>query len=144
MKVGEIMTTDVETCSLLDNVFEAAVKMRDYDVGSIPIVDEGRLVGIITDRDIVVRGIAEKLPPSTEVKQLMTTDIKTVSTDQSVQEVSRLMADYQIRRIPVVEGERLIGIVSLGDLAVDQQTDDKAKAALSEISEKATGEDYVQ
>ncbi|WAA10604.1 CBS domain-containing protein [Fervidibacillus albus] len=144
MKVANIMTKDVETCTYLDNVYEAAVKMRDYDIGALPIVDGSRLIGIVTDRDIVIRCIAEKLPPSTNVKEIMTRDVKTVTKDQSVEEVSKIMANEQIRRIPVVEGEKLIGIVSLGDLAVENNTDEKAKIALSEISEeRSEGEHFM-
>lgn len=136
-KISEIMTDDVESCSLLDNVFEVAQKMKELNVGAIPIVDQDQLVGMITDRDIVLRCIAEKHPPSSKVEEIMSKDLITVTPDQTSQEAVRLMAKHQIRRLPVVEGKRLIGIVSLGDLAVRQLTDDQAKQALSEISEQS-------
>lgn len=134
-KVKDVMTTDVECCSLLDNIYEVAVKMRDLDVGAIPIVDNERLVGMVTDRDIVIRGIAEKKPGSTKVEEIMSDDLITVSQDTSVQEAMRLMAEHQIRRLPVVEDGKLVGIVSLGDFAVRKNTDEQAGMALSEISE---------
>ncbi len=133
--IREIMTDDVECCSLLDNVYEAAVKMKELNVGAIPIVDQGKLVGMITDRDIVIRGVAEKRPASSKVETVMSKQLISITPDASTQEAARLMADNQIRRLPVVEGDQLVGIVSLGDFAVREMTDDQAKAALSEISE---------
>ncbi len=133
--ISEIMTTDVETCSLKDNIFDVAVKMKDLDVGVIPIVEDKRLMGIITDRDIVIRCIAEKQPPSSKVEEVMSENLYTVSPDTTTQEAARLMAKEQIRRLPVVEDGELVGIVALGDLAVRDLTDNQAKGALSEISE---------
>ncbi|MBT2641136.1 CBS domain-containing protein [Bacillus sp. ISL-41] len=134
-KIRDIMTSDVETCTLLDNVFEVAVKMKEWNVGSIPIVDEDKLVGMITDRDIVIRGIAEKHPPSSKVESVMSDHLVTATPDMSTKEATKLMADHQIRRLPVVEGEKLVGIVALGDFAVNEMTDEQAQNALSEISE---------
>jgi CBS domain-containing protein len=134
-KVSEIMTTNVETCSLLDNMYEVALKMKELNVGAIPIVDEGTLVGMITDRDIVIRGTAEKHPGSTKVEEIMSKELITVTPDKTTEEASRLMADNQVRRLPVVENGKLVGIVSLGDFAVRDMTDSQAKKALSEISE---------
>ena len=134
-KIRDIMTDDVECCSLLDNVYEVAVKMKELNVGSIPIVDSGKLVGMITDRDIVLRCVAEKHPASSKVEDIMSSDLITISADANSREAVRLMAEHQIRRLPVVEGDRLIGIVSLGDFAVRELTDDQAKQALTEISE---------
>lgn len=133
--IREIMTENVESCTLLDNVYEVAVKMKELNVGAIPIVDQEKLVGMITDRDIVVRGVAEKHPGSSKVEDIMSNNLITVSAETSTKEAARLMAEHQIRRLPVVEGERLIGIVSLGDFAIHELTDDQAKVALTEISE---------
>jgi CBS domain-containing protein len=130
------MTDQVECCTLLDNVFEVAVKMKELNVGAIPIVDKDKLVGMITDRDIVIRGVAEKHPGSTKVEDIMSDKLITISADASTKEAASLMADHQIRRLPVVEGDKLIGIVSLGDFAIRQMTDDQAKEALSEMSEQ--------
>lgn len=140
-KIKDVMTTDVECCSLLDNIYEVAVKMRDLDVGAIPIVDNERLVGMITDRDLVIRGIAEKRPGSTRVQEIMSENLITVSKETSVQEAMRLMAEHQIRRLPVVEDGKLVGIVSLGDFAVRKHTDEQAGMALSEISEPSEIQD---
>lgn len=134
-KIRDIMTSDVETCTLLDNVFEVAVKMKELDVGAIPIVDHDKLAGMITDRDIVIRGIAEKHPPSSKVERVMSDHLVTATPDMSTTEAASLMAKHQIRRLPVVEGDKLVGIVALGDFAVDEMTDDQARYALTEISE---------
>ncbi len=135
-KIRDIMTDQVECCSLLDNVFEVAVKMKELNVGAIPIVDKDRLVGMITDRDIVVRGVAEKHPGSTKVEDIMSSKLVTINAEATTNEAANLMAEHQIRRLPVVEGDKLIGIVSLGDFAIRKMTDDQAKEALSEISEQ--------
>lgn len=134
-KIRDMMTDEVETCSLLDNVFEVAVIMKKENVGAIPIVDQKKLVGMITDRDIVLRCIAEKHPASSKVEDIMSQDLITISPDATSRDAIHLMAKHQIRRLPVVEGETLVGIVSLGDFAVNELTDDQAKDALTDISE---------
>jgi CBS domain-containing protein len=136
-KIKDIMTSDVESCTLLDNVYEVALKMKQLNVGAIPIVDKEQLVGMITDRDIVIRGVAEKHPGSTKVEDIMSNNLITISTDATSKEAAKLMAEHQIRRLPVVEEGKLIGIVSLGDFAVHELTDDQAKVALTEISEQS-------
>ncbi|MEH7076032.1 CBS domain-containing protein [Neobacillus drentensis] len=135
-KISDIMTKDVECCTLLDNVYEVALKMKDLNVGAIPILDQDKLVGMITDRDIVVRGVAEKHPGSTKVEDIMSGKLITVSPDSTSKEAAKLMAEHQIRRLPVVEEGKLVGIVSLGDFAIRDLTDDQAKEALTEISEQ--------
>lgn len=134
-KIRDIMTTDVETCSLLDNVYEVAVKMKEFDVGAIPIVDGERLVGMITDRDLVIRGVAEKNPGSSKVEEVMSDHLITITPEATTDEAANIMAEHQIRRLPIVEGDKLVGIVSLGDLAVNPKMDKRAEVALSEISE---------
>lgn len=137
-KVSEIMTIQVVTVTPKDNVYEAAVKMKEHDTGIIPVVEYGsdnKLIGVITDRDIVIRGIAEKRPGSCPVERVMTTDIRTASLDTSVDDAAELMAEQQIRRLPVTDGERLVGIVSIGDLAMRSVFADNAGEALSQISE---------
>lgn len=134
--IKDIMSKDIECCSLLDNMYEVAVKMKELNVGAIPIVDEKRLVGMITDRDIAIRGVAEKNPGSTKVEKIMSDQLVTVTSDTTTNQAAKLMAEHQIRRLPVVEGENLIGIVSLGDFAIHQLTDEQAGNALSEISEQ--------
>lgn len=131
----EIMTKDVETCTLLDNVYEVAVKMKEYNVGSIPIVDGEKIVGVITDRDIVTRCIAEKHPASSKVEDIISKELITIAPDSDAAQAAQLMADKQIRRLPVVEGGRLVGVVSLGDFAIRESLEAQASIALEEISE---------
>ncbi|WP_144548807.1 CBS domain-containing protein [Bacillus sp. X1(2014)] len=134
--IRDIMTSEVEGCTLLDNVYEVALKMKELNVGAIPILDQDKLVGMITDRDIVVRGVAEKHPGSTKVEDIMSNQLITITPDSTSKEAAKLMAEHQIRRLPVVEGDKLVGIVSLGDFAIRELTDDQAKVALTEISEQ--------
>ncbi|CAH2713390.1 Hypoxic response protein 1 [Neobacillus rhizosphaerae] len=134
--IRDIMTDEVECCTLLDNMYEVALKMKELNVGAIPIVDQDKLIGMITDRDIVIRGVAEKHPGSSKVGEIMSHDMITVSPDTTSKDAAKLMAKHQIRRLPVVEESRLIGIVSLGDFAISELTDDQAKEALTEISEQ--------
>ncbi|MEH7334905.1 CBS domain-containing protein [Neobacillus drentensis] len=134
--IRDIMTDEIECCTLLDNIFEVAVKMKELNVGAIPIVEQEKLVGMITDRDIVIRGVAEKHPGSTKVEDIMSDKLITVSPDTSSNDAAKLMAENQIRRLPVVEDGKLVGIVSLGDFAIRELTDDQAKEALTQISEQ--------
>jgi CBS domain-containing protein len=131
----EIMTTDVETCTLLDNVYEVAVKMKEYNVGSIPIVDGEKIVGVITDRDIVTRCIADKHPASSKVEDIMSKELITIVPDSDAGKAAQLMAENQIRRLPVVDGGRLVGVVSLGDFAIRESLEAQASVVLEEISE---------
>ncbi|MED4959504.1 CBS domain-containing protein [Paenibacillus macerans] len=135
-KVADIMTDEVVTVTVRDNIYEVAVKMKEHDTGFIPVVEGDKLLGVITDRDLVIRCMAEKRPNSTAVDEIMTRGIKTASREMSVDEAAELMAEQQIRRLPVTEGDRLIGIVSIGDLAVHNIFADNAGEALSEISER--------
>ncbi|MDG5788321.1 CBS domain-containing protein [Evansella sp. AB-P1] len=131
----DIMTDEVEVCKPEDNVYEAAVKMKQYDVGAIPICEGKKLLGLITDRDIVIRGVAEKKPNSTQVTDVMSEQLLTATPDMSVDEAAKMMAEKQIRRLPIVDNGNLVGICSLGDLAIHSSTEDEAGFALSEISE---------
>ncbi len=134
--VRDVMTSDVEYCTPLDNVYEVAVKMKNLDCGAIPICENDQLLGMITDRDIVVRGVAEKRPNSTKVTDIMSEHLITADPGMSIDDAANLMANHQIRRLPIVENNRLVGICALGDLAVNTGTDDEAGYALSEISER--------
>lgn len=133
--VKDIMTSNVEYCTPLDNVYEVAVKMKDLNVGAIPIVEDQRLIGMITDRDLVVRGIAEKHPGSNQVTNVMSDQIISIDPNASVEEAAHMMAKHQIRRLPVVDNGKLVGMVSLGDLSTNYTTGDEAGDALSDISE---------
>ncbi|MGM0840869.1 MAG: CBS domain-containing protein [Bacillota bacterium] len=134
-KIRDLMTKDIETCSLLDNVYEVALKMKEHNVGSIPIVDGDKIVGMMTDRDIVLRCIAEKHPASSKVEDIMSQHLITVGPDTEASEAAHVMAEHQIRRLPVVEGDRLIGMISLGDFAIRESLGRQAYVALENISE---------
>ncbi|WP_367281421.1 CBS domain-containing protein [Planococcus shixiaomingii] len=143
MKVTEIMTTDVETCTKDTSIQEVATQMLNLDVGSIPIVDTngGSLVGIITDRDIVIRGIAANFTLDTPVGQIISSELVTGTPDMDVEDAATLMADNQIRRLPICEGNKLLGVVSLGDIAVKDPTDRNAGAAIEDISKPSQSND---
>ena len=120
--IEEIMTRNVSSISPLESIRAAAQLMAETDAGSLPVCENKKLVGLITDRDIVVRGVLQgDRPDDIEVGRIMSTDVQTCFEDQSVEEVMQKMADSQIRRIPVLDhlSQELIGIVSLGDLAVE-------------------------
>ena len=114
MKVSEVMTTEVETVQMNSTLEEAASIMKVENVGAIPVVDEDDdLVGIITDRDIVVRCVAEgKDPADTNVEEVLSHELETIEPDVDVEEAARLMADKQIRRLPVCEDGELVGMIS--------------------------------
>ena len=117
MKVSEVMTRDVRTIRPDQTAKEAAKFMLNEDAGSMPVSDGDRLIGMITDRDIAVRGVAKGYGPETPVRELMTGDIVCAREDDSIEEVAAKMSRAQVRRMPVVDSnERLCGIVSLGDL----------------------------
>lgn len=136
-RVKDIMTKEILYCTVLDNVYEAAVKMKDGNVGAIPVVlDDGlELVGIVTDRDLVLRGIAAKKPNSQKITNVMTTNLITVSEDDSIEKAADLMGNYQIRRVPVTQGKTLAGIITLGDISTHQKSNRQAGDALTFISE---------
>jgi CBS domain-containing protein len=134
LKIKEIMTTDVRTVSANDSITEAASIMKQLDVGAIPVIDKDILVGIITDRDMVLRAVAEGKNPSERVSTIMTTDITTVNSDMDVHKVADLMASKQIRRLPIVDNNQLVGIVSIGDMAVEDIFENEAGEALHTIS----------
>lgn len=135
MKVRDIMTKSVASISPDATIRDAAQIMQQHNVGSVPVVDTTGLVGIVTDRDIVVRNIAAgQDPSSTLVKNVMTSHVMTASPEEDVQAISKKMSSQQIRRVPVVENQNLIGMVSLGDIATTGKTGMEASEALAEIS----------
>src|SRR2546421_6265395 len=118
--VQDIMTTDVATVQVDTNLVDAAQTMREKDIGDVVVVDNDRLVGVVTDRDIVVRAVAEGLAPdATTVGSVVSKDLVTVRPEDSAVDVARLMRDRAVRRVPVVGDDGLVGIVSIGDLAVE-------------------------
>jgi CBS domain-containing protein len=135
LKVRDIMTRNVAYINPEATVTEAARLMQKHNVGSVPVCDENGVIGILTDRDIVVRNVAHGTDPHmTKVKDVMTSQVRAATPDMDVEDVSTMMASNQVRRIPVVEDNRLVGIVSLGDMATDMRLDMEASEALSEIS----------
>ena len=120
--VSDIMSTDVQVVEPQDSLRRAAELMQELDVGALPVCDGERLLGMLTDRDITVRGVAQGLDPdATAVSDIMTGEVQFATADQDTAEVMRVMGDKQIRRMPVVDQDRrLIGIVSIADLALRQ------------------------
>jgi CBS domain-containing protein len=135
MKISEVMTREVQTVSPDQPVQEAANFMLSADAGSIPVTEGDRLIGMITDRDIAVRGIAKGYGPDTPVRELMTDDLIVVRIDDDIEEAASKMSEAQVRRLPVIDSdERLCGIVSLGDLA--RESDDEcSQQALEGVSQ---------
>lgn len=133
MKVRDVMSSNVESCSNQDSLQAVASKMESLNVGAIPVVENGQVVGMITDRDLALRGIGHN--GNGHASQVMSNNIVTIDADADLQEASSLMAQHQIRRLPVVENGNLVGMLSLGDLAVQDQSDESAGEALSQISQ---------
>ena len=134
-KCREIMTKSVRTVSPDASIREVAQLMREGDMGAVPIVGNGKRIGIVTDRDIVVRVVAEGKDASTPISQAMTTELFTVSPDDFVFEAIRLMGDKQVRRIPVINGSgELAGIIAMADVALDTEDEREIAATLEEIS----------
>lgn len=133
MKISEMMTRDVQMASPDQSIREAARWMADLGCGALPVAEGDRLVGMITDRDIAVRAVANGLSADTPVRNVMSSEVMYCFEDQSVEEIARNMRDIQVRRLPVLTREkRLVGIVSLGDLALDAE--EPAADALQGIS----------
>lgn len=137
MKLKEIMTANVDVIAPEATLREAARRMKDLDVGMIPVCDGERLIGMISDRDIAIRAVADGCnPDQTNVRGTMTPEVIYCFEDQDIAEAARLMNDRQVRRLPVLNrNKRLVGIVSLGDLAVRTHRDAMAAQALEGVSE---------
>lgn len=142
MKVADCMSTDVQTVSCDQPIREAAQFMLRADAGSMPVMEGDRLVGILTDRDIAVRAVAEGRGPDTPVSEAMTGEILCVYEDEEVEEVAMKMSDAQVRRFPVLsrDGDRLVGIVSLGDLSRSDMSQ-AASVALDGITDPGGAHD---
>jgi CBS domain-containing protein len=134
MKVSEAMTSDVRVADPEETIQQAARTMASLDAGVLPVGEKDQLIGMITDRDIAIRGIGQGKGPDAKVREVMTEEVKYCFDDQDVEEVTRNMADIQVRRLPVLNrGKRLVGILSLGDVAVSRDAE-SAGEALSGIS----------
>ena len=135
MKIRDVMTPNPRTVSPNDTIQAAARVMQEQDTGAVPVVDNGRVLAMVTDRDIVVRVVAEGGSLSGPVGPIATKSVICVAPDMSTSEASELMSEHQIRRLPVVENDRLVGIVSIGDLAVKEGKDKRWGDTLQSISE---------
>ena len=137
-QVSQVMTRGVRSMSPSDTMIKAAQAMEELAVGAIPVCDGDRLVGMVTDRDLVIRGLAQgRAADNTRLNEVMSPEVRWCYDDQSVEEVAEQMRDAQIRRVPVVDHEKhLVGMLSLGDLAV-KADEGEAGEALQSISEPA-------
>ena len=136
-RVGDFMTKNPDCVSQTSSITDAAKIMKKSDTGVVPVVDGKKVVGLVTDRDIVVRGVAGgKDISSMPVSEVMTRDVRTVTEDSTVDDVLQLMSGAQIRRVPVVnQAQELVGIVSLGDIATEsRESDNHLGKAIEQIS----------
>jgi CBS domain-containing protein len=138
--VHEAMTEDPRSIGASESVVEAARLMRDQHIGSLPVTQDGRLVGMITDRDITTRVVAEAgVPETTSVGDVYSRDLISVEPDKDLEEALQLMARHQVRRLPVVENGRLVGMVTQADIAL-KENEKKTGALVEAISEPSEGE----
>jgi CBS domain-containing protein len=141
--VREAMTTNPRAIGTTDSVVEAARVMRDEHVGSLPVVEDGRLAGMITDRDIAIRIVAEGADPeSVKVGEIASRRLVTAEPDQDLDEARRLMAEHQVRRLPVVEGDELVGILAQADVTREEDPEQVGEM-LEAISEPSKSERHV-
>lgn len=134
MKVSDRMTRQVRVAAPDDSIRQVARQMAEMDSGAMPVGQDDRLVGMITDRDIAIRGVAEGKGPDAPVREVMTPDVKYCFEDEDLDHVARNMGQQQVRRLPVVNRDkRLVGILSIGDLAMGEDAQ-RAGAALSDVS----------
>jgi CBS domain-containing protein len=137
MQVNQLMTRDVRVAAPDQTLQQAARLMAELDAGVLPVAENDRLVGMLTDRDIAIRAVAQGMDVNTPIRQVMTQDVKYIFDEQEIDEVSIMMADLQVRRLPVVDrNKRLVGILSLGDIATSERTLDEAGEALSGVSRR--------
>jgi len=135
MKISDVMTPNPKTVGPTDSIQTAAQIMRDEDTGVVPVVEDGRVTGVVTDRDIVLRAVADG-DFQAKVEDVVSDDVITCTPDMSTSDAAELMSEHQIRRLPVVDAdETLVGIVSLGDLAVKEGRDARMGDTLEKVSE---------
>ena len=140
--VRHAMTESPQTAGPTMNAADAAAMMKQYDTGVIPVAEEGRLVGLVTDRDLVVRVLAERKDPlDVRLEEIATTVPVTVTPDTKLSEARSMMAEHRIRRLPVVKAGELVGILSLGDVALADASERAVGETLEEISESTSTAD---
>jgi len=137
LKLKDIMSQEIACVNSNDSIEKAAQLMKQYNVGSIPICSQDKVIGIVTDRDIALRSVANG-QYNQSVGDIMTQNPVTGTPDMDVHEAAKLMGEKQIRRLPVVENNSLVGIVSLGDISVEPRLQDNAEQALKNISQPTT------
>jgi CBS domain-containing protein len=135
MRLKDIMTKEVACVSPNDPIERAAQLMQQYNVGSIPVVDNGKVTGILTDRDIALRSVAQGGGGTQTVSSVMTPQLVVGTPDMDAKDAARVMGERQIRRLPIVEGGTLVGIVALADISTEPALQNKAKNALHDISQ---------
>jgi CBS domain-containing protein len=135
-QLKDLMSRDVKVIGPDVTIREAARTMREGDFGMLPVGENDRMIGAISDRDIAIRAVAEGKSPDTKVREIMSASLYWAYDDDTVEHAAKLMSEHQVRRLPVVNREkRLVGIVALGDFAVDSSEIRPAAAALAKISE---------
>lgn len=140
MNVKQFMTDGIEAVTAHDTILNASRLMKKHNIGSVPVIDDtSHVIGILTDRDIVVRALADILSMNTKVEEIMTQPVYTIKEEEEIGCAISLMADKQVRRLPVTDNDgQLVGMITLGDLAIHQLTDGRAEIVLKEISEPST------
>lgn len=135
MKVKDIMSKEIASVSSEDSIEKAARLMKQYDVGSIPVCSQDKIIGIVTDRDITLRSVAGGQDTKHQkVRDIMTSDPAVGSPEMNVNDAARIMSERQIRRLPIVENNSLVGIVALGDISLEPALSDNAEETLKDIS----------
>ena len=134
MIVKDIMSKNIACVSSDDSIEKAAQLMKQHDVGSIPVCSQNSVVGIVTDRDIVLKSVASGQDTKQQVRSIMSTDCTLGTPDMNVSDVARIMSEKQIRRLPIVENNCLVGIVALGDVSLEPTAQNNAEDALKNIS----------
>jgi CBS domain-containing protein len=138
MLVKDIMSNNIVSLSSEDSIERAAQMMKQFDVGSIPVCSQEKLIGMVTDRDIILRSVATGTNGNKQkISEVMTSNPVTGNPDMDVHDAAKIMSDEQIRRLPIVQNNNLVGIVSLGDISVEPILQDNAEEALRNISEPA-------
>jgi len=138
MLVKDIMSNNIVSLSSEDSIERAAKMMKQFDVGSIPVCSQEKLVGMVTDRDIILRSVATGTNGNKQkISEVMTSNPVTGNPDMDVHDAAKIMSQEQIRRLPIVQNNSLVGMVSLGDISIEPTLQDNAEEALKNISEPA-------
>ena len=134
MQLKDIMSTQVASLSSDDSIEKAAQLMKQYDAGSIPVCSQDKVIGIITDRDIALRSVAVGQQSTQKVRDVMTSNPILGSPTMDVHDAARIMGEQKIRRLPIVDNDKLVGIVALGDISLEPTLQDNAEDTLKNIS----------